>query len=251
MNLFLIANLLNIFFFSAFSLGTLVTCITSHSKWSTLFPGIRIKCCTLNLNTIFPISRELVLSLGGCTASANSLTTLMKQSNDPKHESNGDGYTSNAAALVVGGAQEAYHALPNTYKCILKSRKGFVKIGLKTGATLVPAISFGEPNLFTIINHKPGSWGRFFQDKFKQLTTIAPVQFNGRGLLQYNYGLIPRRHPITIVMGAPIHLDKNPNPTVQDIEKIHKLFCEQLCDLFETHKSKYVENSENVQLEIV
>lgn len=175
----------------------------------------------------------------------------MKQSNDPANESNRDGYTSNAAALVIGGAQESFYAIPNTYKCLIKKRKGFCKIAIKTGASLVPAISFGENNLYTLINHKPGSWGRFFQDKFKQITNIAPVQFNGRGIFQYNFGLIPRRQQINIVIGAPMHVEKNSNPTVQDIDRVHELFCDKLIELFETHKSKYVENSENVQLEFV
>lgn len=233
------------------SLGTLVTCITPHSKWSELFPKIRSKCCTLNVNTIFPISRELVLSFGACSASANSLTTLMKQSNDPKHESNRDGYTSNAAALIVGGAQESFYAVSNTYKSLIKKRKGFCKIAIKTGASLVPAISFGENNLYTIIKHEPGSWGRFFQDKFKQITTLAPVHFNGRGIFQYDFGLIPKRQKLNVVIGAPMHVEKNSNPTAQDIDKVHELFCDKLIELFETHKSKYVDNSENVQLEFV
>lgn len=152
---------------------------------------------------------------------------------------------------VVGGAKEAFYAIPNTYKFVLKNRKGFAKIALKTGAALVPAISFGENNIFDLIDHKPGSWGRFFQDKLKQITTVAPVQFNGRGILQYNYGLIPKRHPLTLVLGAPIHLEKTPNPTMEDVDRVHKLFCDQLTELFETHKGKYVENSENVHLEII
>lgn len=228
-----------------------MTFFTNRSKWPKLFPGIRSKVTTLNVNTVIPVSREILLSLGGCAASANSLTTLLTQSNNPHHDSNSDGYTSNAAALIVGGAEEAFYALPNTYKCVLKNRKGFVKIGLKTGASLVPAISFGENNLFEVIDHVPGSWGRWIQDKVKHYTKVAPVQFYGRGYFTYDFGLIPKRQPITIVIGHPIHLDKNPKPTQEEIDKVHTLFCDQLIELFETHKSKYVENSEKVQLEII
>lgn len=232
------------------SYGMATTFCTNHSKWPKLFPGIRSKCATLAINMITPVSRELSMSLGSCSASANSLTRVLTQSNDPKDKSNQDGYTANALSLVVGGAEESFYAIPNTYKFVLKNRKGFIKIALKTGASLVPAISFGENNIFEIIDHKPGSWGRFFQDKFKQLTKIAPVQFNGRGLFQYNFGLIPKRHPINIVIGAPI-LEKIPNPTQDDIDRVHKLFCEKLIELFETHKSKYVENSDKVHVEII
>lgn len=88
------------------------------------------------------------------------------------------------------------------------------------------------------------------QDKFKQLTKIAPIQFNGRGLFQYNFGLIPKRHPINIVIGAPI-VEKIPDPTAQDIDRVHKLFCEKLTELFDTHKSKYLQNADKIQLEII
>lgn len=48
---------------------------------------------------------------------------------------------------MVGGAREAHYSIANTYKIILKNRKGFIRVVLKTGAYLVPAISFGENNM--------------------------------------------------------------------------------------------------------
>lgn len=151
----------------------------------------------------------------------------------------------------MGGAQESFYAVPNTYKFVLNNRKGFVRIAIRTGTSLVPTISFGENNLFEVIHYKPGSWGRWVQDNFKKFTRIAPVLFCGRGYLTDNIGYIPRRHPVTVVIGAPIHLAKNPNPTADDIDCVHQLFCAKLIELFETHKSKYVDNPEKVQLEII
>lgn len=87
------------------SFGSAVTFMTSHSKWSELFPKIRSKQSTFNINLTAPVSREINLSLGFCSASANSLTTLMKQSNDPNDKANRDGYTSTAVALIVGQFQ--------------------------------------------------------------------------------------------------------------------------------------------------
>lgn len=189
--------------------------------------------------------------VGVCSASANSLTTLMTQSNDPKDKSNRDGYTSNAVGLIVGGAEESFYTHANSYKCVLKNRKGFVKIALRTGASLVPAVSFGENNIFEIVECAPGSWGWFIQHTIKRYTKVAPLLFNGRGFFQYNFGLIPKRHPLNLVIGAPIHLKKTPNPSQSEIDRVHKQFCTELEQLFETHKSKYVENSDKVRLEIV
>lgn len=224
---------------------------SSNSKWSTLFPGIRSKCATLGMNFMLPITRELLLSFGACSASAISLTTLLQQSNDPNDESNRDGYTANGIGLIVGGAEESFYALPNTYKFVLKQRKGFVRIALKNGSSLVPAISFGENEIFDLIEHKPGSWGRFIQNTFKRITKFAPLHFNGRGYLQYDYGIIPRRQKITTVIGAPIQADKCPDPSEEEVDKLHDLFCTQIKELFETHKSKYVEDYDKVHLEII
>lgn len=196
-----------------------------------------------------PIMREMILNWGMCSASANALTTLLSQSNDPSDKSNRDGCTSNAPVLTVGGAQEALYAVPDTYRFVLKKRKGFAKIALRTGAPLVPAISFGENNLFEQIEYAPGSFVRKMQDAFKRMTKLAPVHVNGRGFLQYNFGLIPRRHPITTVIGAPIDVTKTPNPSKEDIEQLHSIFCEKLTELFETHKTKYV--ASGVKMEII
>lgn len=170
-----------------------------------------------------------------CGASANSLTTLLNQSNDPADKSNRDGYTSNAVGLIVGGEKEQAYTFPNTYRFYLKTRKGFARIALKTGAPLVPAISFGENDHFRFSSPGPSRLR----------------MFHGRGFLQYNYGLIPLRRPITTVIGAPIYVEKISSPSDADIDKIHGEFCKKLEELFESHKSKYVENFENVFLEFV
>lgn len=198
-----------------------------------------------------PVAREILLNCGFSSASANAVNTLLSQSNDPTDRSNDDGYTSNAVVLVVGGAREAFVTIPNTYRCILKRRMGFVRIALQTGTPLVPVISFGESNLYDLIDYKPDSWVRLIQDTIKRYTYVVPIHYNGRGYLQYNFGLLPKRHPITTVIGAPIHVKKTPSPTDKELNRIHALFCKRLIELFETHKSKYVENFDKVQLEII
>lgn len=234
-----------------FSFGPMLTFTSSSSKWFKLFPGVRPKCATLRLILQFPIWRELLLGVGCTSASANALSHLLNQSNDPDDKSNRDGFTANAVGLIVGGAEESFYTRANTYRFVLKNRKGFVKIALRTGASLVPCISFGENNVYDLIEFRPGSWGRFFQQLIKRCTTFAPLLFNGRGWLQYNFGLLPKRHPINVVIGEPIHVEKITEPIDDDIEQVHRLFCIQLEQLFETHKQKYVENSHNVRLELV
>lgn len=191
---------------------------SNYSKWPTLFPGTRPRLTTIVMNYYFPLSRELYLSLGMSTCSKESLTALLKQSNDSRHSSNRDGFTSNAVGLIVGGEREQRMSDRDSYKFVLKTRKGFARIALKTGSPLVPLISFGENNTFDVARWK--------------------FRFNGRV-------------PITSVVGAPIYVEENPNPTEDEVSEIHAIFCRHIKELFDEHKSKYIENYENVELEFV
>lgn len=220
----------------------------NYSKFSKLFPGLRIKLLTLGYHFHWPIFREIVFATGMASASARSITTLLTQSNDPKHPSNRDGYTSNAVMLMVGGAQEAFHSRPGNYILALKERKGFVKIALKTGMPLVPVFSFGELDLYDQVSNPPGSKLRRYQEAFKNLTGVAPIIVNGRGIFQYSFGWLPKRRPLNTVVGAPIEVEKRASPTQKEIDDLHTKFCDELVNLFETHKSTYIEDSEKVKL---
>ena len=50
---------------------------------------------------------------------------------------------------------------------------------------------------------------------------FVPVLFFGRGIFQYNYGIVPHRKPITVVVGKPISVEKVENPTQEQIENLH------------------------------
>lgn len=188
------------------------------------------------------------MDFGMASVSARSITTLLSQSNDKSDAANSDGFTSNAAMLLVGGAQEAIHARPGNHTLVLKKRKGFVKIALQTGAPLVPVYSFGEVELFRQVSNPPGSKLRRLQECCKRITGVAPVMANGRGLFQYSFGLVPYRRPLTTVVGAPIVTEKRENPTKAEVDELHAKFCQELINLFETHKTKYLENAENLKL---
>lgn len=196
-----------------------------------------------------PIGREILLNCGACSASENSIRILLNQSTDAADESNRDGFSGNAVGLVVGGVREAQVFAPNTYRFVVAKRRGYARVALETGASLVPAISFGENNVYRTINCQ--NWHPTIRDFIQKHVNKNLLLLSGRGIFQYNFGLLPIRHPVTTVIGAPIHLKKTPNPSNEEIDRIHEQFCTQLKELFETNKSKYVENHENVHLEII
>lgn len=199
-----------------------------------------------------PVFREIILSWGMASASAHSLISLLTASNDSKNNRNMDGFTSNGVMLLVGGAREALYAHRNSYKIVLNHRKGFIRIAMQSGASIVPVISFGETGVFDQPANPPGSFMRKFQEIVKKYTGVSPIFFNGRGLFQYNFGFIPKRCPITQVVGTPIEMNKKfIDPTDDEVNEMHIRFSKSLQELFEAHKGKYLENSEQIKLEFV
>lgn len=149
---------------------------------------------------------------------------------------------------MPGGAEEAFNAIPGVYKLNLKKRKGFIKVAMQSGASIVPVFSFNEVEVYDQVSNEPGSILRSFQELFKKLTGVAPAFLIGRGFFQYSFGLLPRRHPITTVVGAPIDTVKTENPTNEEINDMHQKFIIALEKLFEDHKVKYLKNSDKIKL---
>lgn len=152
------------------------------------------------------------------------------------------------AVVAIGGSQEVILARPGNYKIILRNRKGFVKIAIQTGASLVPVISFGENELFDQPSNEPGTILRRFQDVFKTFIGVVPPIIIGRGFFQYSFGVIPRRLAITTVVGAPIQVNKAERPTDKEISELHEKFIAELTKLFDVHKGKYLNNFQNDRL---
>ena len=57
-------------------------------------------------------------------------------------------------------------------------------------------------------------------------------------------------HIFFIPVGAPMEIEKNLNPSNEEVDAIHAKFTSKLVELFETEKSKYLKNHENTRLVI-
>lgn len=191
--------------------------------FSSVCKDIKIRFVTLKSNFKIPFFRELLLWLGLIDADRQ---TLLYQLNKKT-----------SVLVMVGGAEEALHARPGSGELILKRRKGFVRIALQAGAHLVPVYGFGENELYYQLSNPEGSRLRKFQEWFKKLTGVALPAFNGRGIMNYDYGMLPHRIPLTTIIGKPIAIPKIENPTDEEVEKYHQLYVEHLKELFEKHKT--------------
>ena len=62
--------------------------------------------------------------------------------------------------------------------------------------------------------------------------------FCGRGIFQYSFGILPFRKPIVTVVGAPIMVMKNEQPTQEQVDELHKLYIDELERLFQQNKNR-------------
>merc|ERR1719189_2316614 len=125
-----------------------------------------------------------------------------------------------AAVLIPGGALEALNDDEDKIRLVLNRRKGFVKLALRFGVDMVPTFSFGESRVYDQVQAHDGSRLRSFQTWAEKWVGFVPVIFFGRGIFQYNYGIIPHRQKITVVVGKPLPVEKKENPSSEDIEKL-------------------------------
>lgn len=220
------------------SAGAIGSFATNALDIYNVYPGLTPYLITLRGHFLIPFFRDLIMALGACSSSVESLLYLL---NKDKHQGN-------CVVLIVGGAAEALDAHPGEYKIILSRRKGFIKVAMQSGAPLVPVISFGEPDVFRPMSNPENGFLRKFQDKFRQITGISPIVPIGRGILQYSFGVVPLRSPITTVVGAPMSVKKNFEPTEEEVNAVHAEFTERLVQLFHKQKHKYLKNHENVEL---
>lgn len=205
--------------------GVFCNFATEATNFSKVFPGITPSPVTLEGNFWFPLHREYIMAYGACSVSKESLEYILTKQ--------GKG---NAAIIVVGGAAESLDAHPHQAVLTLERRKGFIKLALRLGASLVPVFSFGENDLYEQLPNPEGSKLRSLQEAFKNIIGFAPPVIIGRGIFQYTFGYVPYRRPIYTVVGKPIDVEKIENPTQEDIDKYHELYLKGLKDIFEKYK---------------
>jgi hypothetical protein len=151
-----------------------------NRNFNLLFPGINTIMCTLPANFWFPLWRDYALILGSGTCTSSSIKYRLSH-----------GAPGTSMIIAIGGAEEFRYMKNGTMDLVIAKRKGFVKLALTTGSSLVPILGFGENEIFHPITH-PGlqplhNLFRFF------LKSSAPL-FIGQ------YGtLMPHNSPLTSV----------------------------------------------------
>ena len=142
--------------------------------------------------------------------------------------------------VVPGGATEALYTVPDVDVLYLKKRKGFVRLAIQHGASLVPIFSFNEANTYNqlSINIPAVKWAK---TKFQAIFGMSlPLITN----------ILPKRVPVVSVIGKPVTVKKIENPTDEQIMEVLDRYIQAVKELYTEYGPKY-NTQPNKKLEIV
>jgi 1-acyl-sn-glycerol-3-phosphate acyltransferase len=137
----------------------------------------------------------------------------------------------NSVLIVPDGIAGTFRSDTEREILYLLRRKGFIKIALQHGSTLVPMYCFGHTQLFHV-------YGARYLEPISRWLQFSLVAFAG-----------PFKAKQTLIVGAPIKLERILKPTAEQVDTAHAVFVQAVRTLFDTHK-KSVPGYENKVLEI-
>ena len=141
--------------------------------------------------------------------------------------------------IVVGGARESLDAQPHQLRLVLKRRKGFVKLAIRTGADLVPVLSFGENELYDQVQPDTHPLIHKIQLIVKKVLGFTVPLFHARGVFNYDYGMMPYRRPLNVVVGRPIQVQQADKPSEVYVDELHDVYVRELERIWEEWKDVF------------
>ncbi len=216
--------------------GAFAAFCTEALGFSEKFPGITNSLLTLESNFRIPLYRDYILAMGIQSVSKESIQAILTRGGP-----NGEGM-GRAVTIVVGGARESLAAQPGTMSLVLGQRKGFVKMAMRTGADLVPVLAFGENDLYDQVS--PQQHPRLHSAQMWVLRTLKfTLPFlHGRGIFNYDVGLMPYRRPLNVVVGRPIPVRQareGEGIESREVDRLHAEYVGELERMWETYKDVF------------
>lgn len=163
-----------------------------------------------------PLLKHVIGIFGLTDASSKNLKKLFKKEG-----------AAGCVVLYVGGIAELFRCSLTEERLYLTKRKGFIKIALREGVEIMPAYFFGNTSVLSVATTGP----------------IATLARKTGVTLTYFWGLfglpLPRLgQKVMYVRGAPLGLPHIPEPTDEDVEKWHNVYCDEVRRIYEKYREK-------------
>jgi len=152
------------------------------------------------------------------------------------------------SVLVPGGAEESLRCTED--KLTLRKRKGFVRVALETGASLVPVYTFGESRLYAPVTRDKQLLSRLVRLQ-KRLGVGTPLVI---GDAWWN-AVVPKRGELHTVIGKPIDVrrfwrkaecddgEDGYTFTDSDVDALHAEYIAALQTLYRTYQPVVAPNA--------
>eukprot|EP00040_Diaphanoeca_grandis_P003125 m.23878 g.23878 ORF g.23878 m.23878 type:complete len:355 (+) comp14386_c1_seq1:263-1327(+) len=194
-----------------------ITAVVDESvqdSWKNLFPGVKLRILAATFVFYIPLYREMMLGAGVCDAARYSAKRILKL-----------GYS---IALVPGGATEALYSREDKDIVYITKRRGFVKLALEAGASLLPVYSFNECNVWSIAGLDSPMADRF-KKKFQKIFGISLPLVTG----------VLKRTQVAVVVGSPIKCPQTDEPSPKMVEEYLIKYTQALESLYNDNRAKY------------
>jgi len=185
-------------------------------------------CVHWALLWLVPIFKEFFRAVGSVSADASSICKNMKEGQ--------------SLVLLPGGSEEVMWAgKKDKEHVVLKHKKGFIKLALRQGLTLVPIFTYGE-SMGTGVMDLPWFETRLWLTK-KFGIPFRYVSLCQRWLLPFPNGIL------CVAVGEPIRLGHIPKPSKEDLDIAHQKYVKAVLKLVEDTKQEA--GYPNLKVEIV
>jgi len=172
--------------------------------------------------TLLPIVRDMVRYMNCISSDYTSIVNALK---------------TDSITLGLGGADEMGRVKHKHLELVIKKRKGIFKIALETGTPLVPVLTYGENEIFPLIESDFLNWlndslysiirGRIYLPSLQSIRNWANL-------------LVRPLEPVHTYTGRPIYVKKIEKPTDKHIRTLRNIYIKRIHELFaETNPGEF------------
>jgi len=130
---------------------------------------------------------------------------------------------------------------PYNESLYLRSRKGFIHVAIQKGASILPVFGFGQSNLYKywrpLYDHPSSPFTRNMFTRLSRVLKFVPMVVWGYA------GPVPFSTPLTIFIGKPIQVEKDPDIQFHDarVQETLDQFISAMKEIYEHGRNEYGE----------